>query len=39
MTFEWKWFTTYKSIIPLKVYMGNDTILEAIGKGSIKATM
>jgi hypothetical protein len=39
MTFERKWFTTYKSIIPRKVYMGDDTILEAIGKGSIKVTM
>jgi hypothetical protein len=38
MTFEQKWFTTYESIIPPKVYMGDDTILEAIGKGSIKAT-
>jgi hypothetical protein len=39
MTFEQKWFTIYKSIGPRKVYMGDDTILEAIGKGSIKATM
>ncbi len=39
MTFEREWFTTYKSIVPRKVYMGDDTILEAIGKGSIKATM
>jgi len=39
MTFERMWFTTYKSIVPRKVYMGNDTILEAIGKGNIKATM
>jgi hypothetical protein len=39
MTFEREWFTTYESIIPRKVYMGDDTILEAIGKGSIKATM
>jgi hypothetical protein len=38
MTFEREWFTTYESIVPRKVYMGNDTILEAIGKGSIKAT-
>jgi hypothetical protein len=34
-TFEWKWFT----IIPRKVYMGDDTILKAIGKGNIKVTM
>jgi hypothetical protein len=34
MTFEREWFTTYESM-----YMGDDTILEAIGKGSIKATM
>ncbi len=39
MTFEREWFTTYESIVPRKVYMGDDTILEAIGKGSIKATM
>ncbi len=39
MTFEQEWFTTYESIVPRKVYMGNDTILEAIGNGSIKATM
>jgi hypothetical protein len=39
MTFKQKWFTTYESIVPWKVYMGDDTILEAIGKGSIKATM
>jgi hypothetical protein len=39
MTFEREWFTTYESIVPRKVYMGNDTTLEAIGKGSIKATM
>ncbi len=30
---------TYKSIVPWKVYMGNDTILETIGKGNIKAIM
>jgi hypothetical protein len=39
MTFEREWFTTYESIVPQKVYMGDDTILEAISKGSIKATM
>jgi len=39
MTFEREWFTTYESIVPRKVYMGDDTILEAIGKGNIKATM
>ncbi len=39
MTFEQEWFTTYESIVPQKVYMGDDTILEAIGKGSIKAIM
>ncbi len=39
MTFEREWFTTYESIVPQKVYMGDDTILEAIDKGSIKATM
>jgi hypothetical protein len=39
MTFGRKWFTTYESIVPRKVYMGNNTVLEAISKGSIKATM
>jgi hypothetical protein len=39
MTFEQKCFTTYKSIVAQKVYMGDDTILEAIGNGSMKATM
>ncbi len=32
MTFEQEWFTIYKSIIPRRMYMGDDTILEAIGK-------
>jgi hypothetical protein len=31
MTFEREWFTIYESIVPWKVYMGDDTILEAIG--------
>ncbi len=39
MTFEQEWFITYECISPRKVFMGNDTILEAIGKGNIKATM
>jgi hypothetical protein len=39
MTFKQEWFTTYESIVPRKVYMGDDTILEAIGKGNMKATM
>jgi hypothetical protein len=39
MTFKRKWFTIYESFVPQKVYMGDDTILEAIGKGSINATM
>jgi hypothetical protein len=39
MTFEQEWFTTYKRISPRKVFMSDDTVLEAIGKGSIKATM
>jgi hypothetical protein len=33
-TFKREWFTTYESIDPRKVYMGNDTILEAISKGA-----
>ncbi len=39
MTFEREWFTIYESIVARKVYMGDDTILEAIDEGSIKATM
>jgi hypothetical protein len=39
MTFEQEWFTTYERISPRKVFMGDDTVLEAIGKGNIKATM
>ncbi len=36
MTFEREWFITYGSIVPWKVYTGDDTILEAIGKGSVQ---
>ncbi len=39
MTFEQEWFTTYECISPRRVFMGDDTVLEAIGKGNIKATM
>jgi len=39
MTFEQEWFTTYERISPRRVSMGDDTVLEAIGKGNIKATM
>jgi len=39
MTFEQEWFTTYERISPRRVFMGDDTIWEAIGKGNIKATM
>ncbi len=39
MTFEQKWFTMYEPISPRKVFMGDDTILKAIGKGNIKSTM
>jgi len=39
MTFEQKWFATYECISPRRVFMGDDTILEAISKGNIKATM
>jgi hypothetical protein len=35
MTFEQEWCTTYERISPRKVFMGDDTILEAIGKGNI----
>jgi hypothetical protein len=39
MTFEQEWFTTYERISSRKVFMCNDNVLEAIGKGNIKATM
>jgi hypothetical protein len=39
MTFEQEWFTKYERISPRKVFISDDTILEAIGKGNIKATM
>jgi hypothetical protein len=39
MTFQQEWFTTYERISPKRVFMGDDTVLEAIGKGNIKATM
>jgi hypothetical protein len=39
MTFEQEWFTTYERISPRKVFMGDDIVLDAIGKGKIKATM
>jgi hypothetical protein len=39
MTFQKEWFTTYELIPARKVFMGNDTILEAIGKGNIKAIL
>jgi hypothetical protein len=38
MTFEHEWFTTYGRISPRKVFMGDDTVLKAIGKGNIKTT-
>ncbi len=39
MTFQQEWFTTYERISPRRVFMADDTVLEAIGKGNIKATM
>jgi len=39
MTFQQEWFTMYERISPKRVFMGDDTVLEAIGKGNIKATM
>jgi len=39
MTFEQEWFTTYERISPRRVFMGDDTVLEAIGKGNIKVIM
>ncbi len=39
MTFQQEWFTTYECISPRRAFMADDTVLEAIGKGNIKATM
>jgi hypothetical protein len=39
MTIKQEWFITYQRISPKKVFMGDDIVLEVIGKGSIKATM
>jgi hypothetical protein len=39
ITFKQEWFTTYERISPRRVFMGDDIVLEAIGKGSIKAIM
>jgi hypothetical protein len=39
MTFQQKWFTTYECISPRRVFMGDDTVLEAIGNGNIKTKM
>jgi len=39
MTFQQKWFMMYECISPKRVFMGDDTVLEAVGKGNIKATM
>jgi hypothetical protein len=39
MTFEQKQFTTYERISPRRVFISDDTILKAINKGNIKATM
>jgi len=39
MTFEEEWFTTYERISPRRVFMGDDTVLEAISKENIKAIM
>jgi hypothetical protein len=36
MTFKKEWFTTYERISSRKVFMGDDTVLEAVGKESIK---
>jgi hypothetical protein len=37
--FHKKWFYDYENIIPLKVYMGNNLIQEAIGKSNVDITM
>jgi len=39
MTFKQECFTMYECISPRRVFIGDDTILEAIGKGNIKAIM
>jgi hypothetical protein len=38
MTFQQEWFATYERIPTRKMFMGDNTVLEAIGK-FIKATM
>jgi hypothetical protein len=30
MTFQQEWFTTYERISPRRVFMGDDTVMEAI---------
>jgi len=34
MTFKRKWFTTYKSIVPRKVYMGDGPFWKPLAKGA-----
>jgi hypothetical protein len=39
MTFQQECFNTYECISRRRVFMGDGTVLKAIGKGNIKATM
>jgi hypothetical protein len=39
MRFQQKWFTTYERFPQGGVFMGDDIVSKAIGKGNIKATM
>ncbi len=34
-----KWFKTYENISPIKIYMGDNSIQNAIGRGNIKIMM
>jgi len=34
-----KWFKTYENISLIKIYMGDNSIQNAIGKGNIKIVM
>ncbi len=34
-----EWLRDYENIVPIKIYMGNNSIQEAIGKGNLDVTM
>jgi hypothetical protein len=39
LSFHREWFRDYERIPPIKIYMGDDLIQEAIGKGNIDVSM